>query len=188
MQIVVQGIAGSGALWVEVMKIICGDTSKQSMIDLGCHLAPHTSKLGFWKRTYVDIQERPLDDPEEQQYFVRQDAILYLHVEEEYYDVTIASDFIEHLSEGSGFTLLREMEDNSDKQIIFTPLGPWMLSEDDNPDSHRSAWFPHMLPEYLSIVFLDFHPTLNIGAFFAVKSTPEEMERIEKEIKRKYVK
>lgn len=188
MQIVLEGINGSGELWLDIMKIICGDTSKQSMIDLGCHRAPFTSQLGFWYRTYVDIQDRPLDYPEEQKFFVKFDAIRYLDICEEYFDVAIASDFIEHLQVDKGMQLLKEMEEGADKQIIFTPLGEYMVDRGstDNPDAHRSGWTPEMLPEYLSIVIPDFHPRLNIGAFFATKCSNEEKERIINEIKAKY--
>lgn len=186
MQIVLPGLKGSGELWLGIMKIICGDTSKQSMIDLGCHLAPYTSQLGFWYRAYVDIQERPLDNPEEQQFFIKWDAVLYIGICEEYFDVSIASDFIEHLTKDRGEHLLFRMEEVSDKQIIFTPLGDYMISKDDHPDSHHSGWTPAMMPEYLSIVLPDYHPTLGVGAFFAINCSTEEKQRIFYEIKNKY--
>jgi hypothetical protein len=186
MQITLEGLAGSGELWIDVMKIICGDTSKQCMIDLGCHHAPYTSRLGFRNRTYVDIQDRPLDDPNEQQYFIKWDAIAYLDICEEYFDVCIASDFIEHLTKEKGERLLDEMWKSSDKSIIFTPIGEYMITNDDHPDSHRSAWTPEMLPDWLSIVLPNFHPTLTVGAFFAANCSDEEKTRIYNEIKIKY--
>lgn len=186
MQITLEGIPGSGRVYVDVMKIICNTLHGQSMVDLGAHRAPYTPLLGFTDRTYVDIQDRPLDHTDEQKWFVQSDAIEYLQQTNRRFDVSIASDFVEHLTEKEGRELMLLMQCKSDKQIIFTPLGPWMLSKDDHPDSHRSAWMPDMLPEYLSIVLPDFHPQLKIGAFFAVRCSPEEMERITNEIKIKY--
>ena len=186
MQITLDGLQGSGRVYIDVMKIICNVMHGQSMIDLGAHRAPYTPMLGFTDKTYVDIQDRPLDFADEQKWFVQSDVIEYMQKVDRRFDVSIASDLIEHLSEDDGRKLLQLMEFKSDKQIIFTPLGPYMISEDDNPDSHRSGWFPKMLPEYLSIVLPDFHPSLNKGAFFSVRGSGEEMQRIADEIKLKY--
>lgn len=188
MQIVLLGINGSGELWLEIMKIICGDTSGKSMVDLGCHKAPYTPLLGFKERTYVDIQGRLLDDPNEQKYFTQDDALEFLYYIKNGYDVAIASDFIEHISVERGYEFLAIARLQSKKQIIFTPLGEYMISTDDHPDSHRSGWIPEMLQAYLSIVLPDFHPALGIGAFFAVNCSDEEKQRISNEIKSKYVK
>src|ERR1700753_129845 len=94
--IVFDGIAGSGQLWVHITKIICGDTYKQSMIDLGAFHAPYTPLLGFRERTYVDIQDRPLDHTDEQKWFVKSDAIDYLKSTNKFFDVAISSDSLEH--------------------------------------------------------------------------------------------
>jgi len=188
MQIVLPGINGSGELWLDIMKIICGDTSHKSMIDLGCHKAPYTPLLGFKERVYVDIQGRLLDDPNEQKYFIQDDVLGFLYYIKKRYDVAIASDFIEHVSVEKGYEFLAIARLQSKKQIIFTPLGEYMISDDDHPDSHRSGWTPEMLPIYLSIVLPDFHPILGIGAFFAVNCSDEEKQRIINEIKNKYVK
>lgn len=186
MQIALEGINGSGELWLDIMKIICGDTSKQSMVDLGCFHAPHSPLLGFRERTYVDIQDRSFDHADEKKWFVQGDVVDFLKSTNNFYDTAIASDLIEHLSQQRGKELLTLMEYRSNKQIIFTPLGPWMLSEDNNPDSHLSGWIPEMLPDFISIVLPDFHPTLTVGAFFAFNSSAIEKERIINEIKIKY--
>jgi hypothetical protein len=186
MQITLKGVQGNGRVYIDIMKIICNVLYGQSMIDLGCHRAPYTPMLGFTDKTYVDIQDRPLDFEDEQKWFVQSDVIEYMQKVNRRFDVSIASDLIEHLTEDDGRKLLQLMEFKSDKQIIFTPLGPWMLTKDDNPDSHRSAWMPDMLPEYLSIVLPDFHGELKIGAFFAIRGNVEEMQRIADEIKLKY--
>lgn len=188
MQIVLLGITGSGELWLDIMKIICGDTADKYMVDYGCHRAPYTPLLGFKDRHYIDIQNRPLDYPDEQKYFVQCDFYSFPTNTSKRIDVSIASDFIEHLSLDEGYDLLYVMKSYSDKQIIFTPLGEYMITNDDNPDSHRSGWTPEMLPDYLAIVLPDFHPTLDIGAFFAVNCSDEEKQRIFNEINNKYVK
>jgi len=186
MQITLEGINGSGELWVDIMKIICGDTAKQSMVDLGCHLAPYTPLLGFRERTYVDVQDRPLDHADEKKWLVQSDVVDFLKSTNNFYDTAIASDLIEHLSKERGKEMLTLMEYRSHKQIIFTPLGAWMISEDKHPDSHLSGWIPEMLPDYVSIVLPDFHPTLTVGAFFSFNCSGIEKERIINEIKIKY--
>src|ERR1700682_4204770 len=96
--ITLEGMAGSGELWLDIMRIICGDTEGKSMLDACCHKAPYTSKLGFSERTYVDIQDRPLDDPNEQKYFIKSDIIDYLEKTGKIFHVAICSDAIEHFS------------------------------------------------------------------------------------------
>lgn len=183
MRIDLNGIVGSGELWLKIMKIICGDTHDKSMVDLGCHHAPYTPMLGFKERTYVDIQNRPLDDENEQQFFVQENILCYL-LDAKNVDVSICSDVIEHLNIEKGRLLLHLMSNSSTKQIIFTPLGEYMISEDENPDLHRSGWTPEMLPDYLAIVLPDFHPALNTGAWFGVNCDNEEKLRIINEIKK----
>ena len=97
MILVIKDLIGSGDVYLEIMKAICGDTSDKSMVDLGCHTAPYTARLGFKERTYVDIQDRGLDFKEEEKYFVKKDIIEFME-ECEYFDVSISSDSIEHLS------------------------------------------------------------------------------------------
>lgn len=188
MKIELNDIVGSGELWLDIVKIICGDTSEQSMLDLMCHHAPYTSQLGFKNRIYVDINNRPLDDKNEQQYFIQSDVIEYLlNNLHNHFDVSICSDGIEHLTIDDGYKLLDLMNEISDKQIIFTPIGEYMVTENDNnPDSHRSGWVSEMLPDYLSISIPNFHPLLNSGAWFAVNCSNEEKTRIYNQIKTKY--
>lgn len=182
----IQDKTGSGELLVDVMKIICGDTSEQSMVDIMCHHAPYSPMLGFKKRKYVDINNRPLDHVNEQQYFILSDVFEFFNNNKERYDTIMCMDGIEHLSVNEGYILLEECKKVSDKQIIFTPLGEYMVGTDKNPDCHRSGWLPEMLPDWLAIVFTNFHPTLNIGAWFAVQCSKDEKERIFNQIKNKY--
>jgi hypothetical protein len=138
------------------------------------------------ERTYVDIQYRGFDFPDELVNFRQMDVLEFLPSCIDDYDLMLCSDGLEHLTIEKGQTLIYYMGLCSTMQVIFTPLGEYMISEDEHPDSHRSGWTPAMLPEYLSIVFPDFHPTLGVGAFFAVNCSNEEKQRIINEIKNKY--
>lgn len=180
-------IEGNEEIYLDVMRAICGDTKGKSMLDLGCHHAPYTPKLGFSKRTYVDIQDRPLDDKEEQNRFIQSDIFEYLKsCEEDQFDVAIASDLIEHLSASKGIELLDEMTWVSKKHIIFTPLGELDVDPETNhPDAHKSGWRPEYLKEYACIVFYDFHKQINHGAFFAwyCGDMANDFERVKNELK-----
>lgn len=186
--ITLEGLAGSGELWLDIMRIICGDTSDKIMIDLGCHKAPYTPQLGFKDRLYIDIQDRGLDFPEEQPKFLKRDAIEFLRkvwgrMEP---DVCIASDFIEHLTKEKGQELIALMG-IATKIIIFTPLGDASVTNDGHPDSHASGWLPEDFPDWLCIVLPNFHAAINLGAFFSIECVDEEKQRIHNEIKAKYV-
>lgn len=187
--IVLEGLEGSGELWLDIMRIICGDTAGKSMVDLGAHKAPYTSQLGFSERTYVDVQDRPLDNPQEQQYFVQDDIINYLERIERGPNVFVLSDTIEHLSVEDGYKVVDLMCQKGYKNIIFTPFGEYLIEKEktSNPDSHRSGWIPQMLSAYTSVVLPHFHKSVGVGAFFAFNCNPQETERISIEIKNKYI-
>lgn len=187
MRITIDKLNGSGEVYLDIMKIICGETSGKSMCDLGCHHAPYTPMLGFSDRTYVDIQDRPLDNTGEIINFIQADIFTFLGFCIKRFDVTIASDVIEHFNLHDGYSLCSKMESVSEKQIIFTPLGKYMVDVNaKSPDAHRSGWLPSMLDDYLAIILPNFHPSLNMGAFFAVKCSDVEKDRILKEINVKY--
>lgn len=191
MQIVLPGINGSGGLWLDIMKIICGkmpDHPASNMCDLMCHRAPYTPQLGFKERKYIDVQNRGFDFPEEMRFFEQIDVLEFLKSCTVDYDVMICSDGIEHLTFYQGCEMLALMRMHSSIQIIFTPLGDYMISEEGHPDNHRCGWTPELLPNYLSVVLPYFHPTLNVGAFFAVDCSEVEKQRIFNAIKSKYVK
>lgn len=180
------GIEGSGELYLKVLKAICGDTEGKSMVDLMCYHAPYTPLLGFEKRTYVDIQDRGLDHKEEQQYFIQSDVLDFLRKsKKQEYDVSIVSDGIEHLERIYGVILWTHMSCCSKKQIGFTPLGPCGITNDSNPDSHRSAWYPEDLYGTASIVFPEFHKSIGHGAFFFwdCENIKEDFERVKNELK-----
>lgn len=193
MVIALADVVGSGELWLEIAKIICGTTPQDeysSMCDLMCHRAPYTPQLGFWDRTFVDIQDRGLDfEKEKLLNFVHMDVFDFFEQNTVHYNVMICSDGIEHLTIDQGKDLIWWMENASEKQIVFTPLGDHMVGLGDlnSPDTHRSGWLPEMIPDYLSIVFPNWHPELGIGAFFAINCSGVEKQRIYNEIKSKYV-
>lgn len=182
------GVTGSGEIWLDVIRIICGDTSNMSMVDLMCHHAPYTSQLGFKERTYVDILDRGLDNKDEQQYFIQSDVHLFLFENSHLiWDVSICSDGIEHLPKQSGWDLTWSMKLTSKKQIIFTPTGDNNLAKDAHPDTHKSAWLPNDFKGYGIINFPNFHPEINLGAFFAFlcADVESEFERIKSELNNK---
>lgn len=196
--IIIEGLEGSGELWLDIARIICGKTARKdysSMCDLMCHRIPYTPQLGFDDRVFVDIQDRGLDFPEEKLLnFVKMDAIEFLKQNTAHFDVTICSDGIEHLTIKDGEELLWWMRNRSDKQVVFTPIGPHLISEDDHPDSHKSGWSPEMFSDWLCIVLPDFHKSINLGAFFAINcgdtldyNASKEKQRIYNEITQKYV-
>jgi hypothetical protein len=188
LQITFDNIHGDGYIYLDVLKAICGDTKGKSMIDLCCNLSPYTNQLNFAKRTYVDILPRTLDNKGEQQYFIQDDVLRFLQNKNIHYDVSIASDAAEHMTEMDGVKLLILMELRSDKQILFTPLGEYMVEHDNyNPEAHHSAWTPELTPDYASIVFPKYHKLLNIGAYFFFKchNLEEEFERVKAELKTK---
>lgn len=187
------GVVGNAEVYLDVMKAICGDTSNKSMCDLMCHTAPYTPLLGFKERTYIDIQNRGMDHASELNRLILDDVVKgewdkYLP----WLDVTICSDGIEHLSIKDGLNLLHKMQRSSEKQILFTPLGECNITKDDNPDSHKSGWRPEILNEILIdqwayIVFPNFHPSLNVGAFFfwCCDDIVADFERAKAELKNK---
>jgi hypothetical protein len=178
---------GSGEVHFDVLKAICGDTDGKSMVDLGCGFAAQTRKLGFAERTYVDKVERGL--VEEMPYFLNCDLMSDKWFKEDGYDVSIMLDCIEHFNKESGRYLLHVMQKYSRKQIIFTPYGDYIVetTPTDNPDSHKSGWYPQDLEGWACVVFHNFHPILNIGAFFAFKceNLEQEFERVKNELNNK---
>lgn len=188
MQLTIPSLHGNGQVYLDILKAICGDTVDKSMADLMCYHAPYNSLLGFKERIYVDIQDRGLDHPEEQQYFIKSGVFdFFMDNRDKKYDVMICADGIEHLTKERGKDLILLMEGHSDKQIIFTPLGECMMTNDDHPDSHKSGWLPEDFPGYASIILPDFHPTLNTGAFFAFRceNIQQDFERVINELKNK---
>ncbi len=179
MTITFPDVHGCDEVYMDCLELLTG-TNRKSMIDLGCNLAPHTRKLGFKEKLYVDVLYR--DIQEEQPYFLQADILNMpkeIAVER---DASFCLDCIEHISKSAGWDLLYWMRIFSKRQILFTPLDEWMMTTDDNkdPEAHRSLWRPEELPDYwFKIVFPVYHPTLNIGAhFFAGGISLQEQEQI----------
>lgn len=183
-------VHGSGIIYMDVLRALCGDTTNKTMIDLMSNKAPYTSQLGFKERTYMDILPRKLDNPNEQQFFIQQDVFDIDFINGKMYNVSICSDGIEHLTKENGKRLLYIMNLISVKQILFTPLGDYMVdTQSTDPEGHHSGWLPKDVPEYDCLVFPEWHPTLNIGSFFFFKlgvlNHEEEFKRIVNELKQK---
>lgn len=177
-------IEGDNILHLAILKAICGPTQGKSMIDLCCYHAPTTPKLGFLQRTYVDIQDRYLDDPNEHQYFVCANVLeIQMHFHG-LFDVALCLDGIEHFTKADGMKLLSKMDEISHKQILFTPLGSYNVQpETSHPDTHKSGWEPPMAG-YANIILPNFHPTLGYGAFYFFKchNLEQEFERVKQEL------
>lgn len=190
MQITLEGLTGSGELWLDITRIICGESLNKPdvyLCDLMCHTAPYTSQLEFYHTTFVDVQYRGLENCKKKDFvFYRSDVFEFLDKSFGEFEVMVCADGIEHLSKGNGRRLIKEMEENSKKQIVFTPFGEQSVTNDDHPDAHKSGWWPKDFEEWDCIVMPNFHPTLNCGAFFAYNCSDEEKQRIYKEIKIKY--
>jgi hypothetical protein len=168
-------VVGNREVYMDCLNAIIGE-KRNSMIDLGCNLAPHTPLLGFSERAYYDILDRVLDYPEERIFFTKQDILEV--VPSKVVDVAFALDVIEHLTIEDGYKLLSKMEKYAHKQILFTPLTDLFGFDYDTPDpeAHRSLWNPEMSPQYASIIFPDYHRVWNGGAYFFWKSENIEQE------------
>jgi hypothetical protein len=169
MTLIFENVHGTGEVYMDCLKAICGDTEGKSMIDLCCCTAPNTPLLGFKERKYVDVLPRILDHPSEQEFFEQDDVLNFLNGPKmKYYDMVICSDGIEHLTKAEGYDLINLAWFFSEKQIYFTPLGDYMVDKNDtNPENHHSGWIPDDLSgNFHCIVFPHYHKLLNTGAFF----------------------
>ena len=165
MKKVVPGVQGCNDVFLGVLRAIIGPAESQSLIDLCCNLAPLTRTLGFGKRVYVDVLQRDLG--EESPHFVQADVLGDHPVLQETYDVSVCLDGIEHLHKEQGEVLIQRMLHISKTRIIFTPLNPWMMEpHNPHPETHKSLWTPEDLPDWASVIFPVYHPTLDIGAWF----------------------
>lgn len=194
MQITFEGVHGNDEVYMDCLRAICGGTQGKSMADLCCNLAPHTPKLGFKHTVYVDIISRKLDHEAEQPFFVNADIFEYLKTVSNppkyAFDTIILSDAIEHIYKPKGFELLDLIFFASARQVLFTPLGEYMVDDTDNPEGHHSGWTPEDFngKNFAFIVFPNYHPTLSIGAFFAWHcdtGMKKDFERVKNELKEK---
>jgi len=177
---------GSIEIYFSVLNAIIGE-ERSSMIDLGCAFAPNTPMLRFKNRTYVDVVERKLDHPDEQQYFHKLD-ILKHNWNYHQYHTAFCLDVIEHLTPKDGIRLIEIMEDISEKQVLFTPLDNIFGLVDENnkdPEAHRSLWKPEHLPDFAHLIFPNYHKQWNGGAFFMFKTkyTKNDFEKVKQKLK-----
>lgn len=183
-ELIFEHITNGNEVYFDCLNAILGDTPRNSMIDLGSNLAPHTARLGFKERKYVDILPRTLDYHEEQQYFEQAD-ILDTPLDK-HYTVAFSLDCVEHLTIPNGFKLIQIMNTISYKQILFSPLTDLFGFdyETDNPEAHRSLWHPVMFEGYAALTFPNFHKIWNGGAFFVWRCDDIDMdfERVTNEI------
>ena len=161
---------GSYPLYESIIQAIIGpNIHEQSLIDLCSCEATVTRKLPFQEKTYVDVLDC-WDIPGQMDRFVQTDVLGDHEIFNKHYDVANCSDGIEHLIKDDGIRLVERMKTISDKQILFTPLGNYLV-EVGNPDPkcHKSGWYPDDFEGFAAIIAPKYHPTLGIGAFWVWK-------------------
>lgn len=166
----------------KLLKIISG-AQTDSFIDLCSYEAGMTRDLPFRRKVFVDAITPP--HPPSQGTFIEASILSDHPIFNERFDVAFCLDGIEHLHKAEGFQLLSRMQTISRKQIVFTPLGEYMVNpHDSHPHSHKSGWLPEDVRDHAVIVCPNWHPTLGVGAFFFFKceNLQAEFERVKAEI------
>lgn len=159
---------GSMPLWIEIFVRILGRPADQvTLIDLCCGRMGNTGLLRFGRSLHVDLTD--YDERPRSAAFLKHDVLTLSETLDGLFDVALCSDGIEHLSKPDGMTLIDRMVRLSPRQIIFTPLGEYMVDPGaTSPEAHRSGWVPEDFPTgWDTQVFPNWHPTLNIGALWA---------------------
>jgi len=124
----------------------------RSLIDLCCCHAQLTGVLGFEKRRYLDVIERTLAHPSEQNFFVQTDVLKEHELFNEHWDVATCLDGIEHVTKEQGLLLRDRMVAIADLshqpilgvcrrrattsgriQKVTSPFGQQMISPDGLP-------------------------------------------------------
>ena len=157
-------------LYETIIKAIIGSKiNQQSLIDLCSCEATVTRNLTFKNKIYVDVLDC-WDIPGQMHNFIQTDVLGNHEIFNQHFDVANCSDGIEHLIKEDGFKLIERMKNISDKQILFTPLGNYMVETgNDDPKCHKSGWCPEDFEGFASIVAPQYHPTLGehgVGAFW----------------------
>jgi hypothetical protein len=180
---------GSFELYDKITHAIVGPMENLTMIDLCCCEATMTRNYLFKEKTYIDVLDC-WEIPGQMDRFVQADVLGDHPVFDKHYDVAICSDGIEHLSKEDGLKLVERMKAISDKQIIMTPLGCYLVDENGtDPRGHKSGWQPEEFEGFNSVVFPQYHPTLGengLGAFWVWRSNDmdTEMMRVQKAFKK----
>lgn len=178
-------LEGTSQLHLDVLNAILEQPGGMTIVDLMACEGSQTSLIECGRHIYVDLVKREIKNfHKEKDVFVQQDAIEFLKEMEFRASAITCLDGIEHLQKEDGLKLIALMEKKSDRQIIFTPLGDWLIEEvkTENPDSHKSGWQPEEFEAlgYACLVFPNFHSTMGVGGLFAFKcgGLKEEFERV----------
>lgn len=179
---------GSPQRHLDILNAICAPKGLGRALDVMCCEGNSTKHLNYARKVFVDIQYRDIEmNPKD--LFVVTDVFNFLSHDDCIYDVALCMDGIEHLEKGEGHMLIKGLEKTSDKVVFFTPLGNYVITDDNDPDHHHSGWLPEEFEAlgYHTIVMPNFHRQLNVGAFFAFKYTMyfslEETARLKESIK-----
>lgn len=154
-----------------VMTAIVGRPMQElTLIDLCSCEATVTRNLPFREKTYVDVGD--WDIPEQMDRYIKADVLGDHPCFDKRYDVATCLDGIEHFTKENGFKLIERMKKISDVQILFTPLGDYLVGfgDQNDPNTHKSGWLPEDFKGFGVIVAKNFHKTLGIGAFWAWNS------------------
>jgi hypothetical protein len=180
---------GSYELYEKISRSIIGpQMAEQTFIDLCCCEATVTRRYEFREKTYVDVLDC-WHIPGQMHRFVQADVLGEHEIFDKQYNIAYCSDGIEHLLKEDGFRLIEKMEKISSKQILFTPLGEYLVdASNPDPKGHKSGWHPNDFPGFAAIVAPNYHPTLNIGAFWVWKCQDIEadFERVSQHLHNDY--
>ena len=155
---IVRSIIGTKEDDLSCLELCCGEMSNSRLFKFREHIAVDV----------VDYPNRPKEFP-----FVQTDIVKWDHkCFQRKYDVCWIADGLEHLHKIDGNNLLLRMEAVARIPIVFVPLGPYRVDETSTaPEAHKSAWYPSEFHArgWKTEVHEDWHPLLNLGAFFAHK-------------------
>ena len=183
---------GYSEVHLDVLKVLVGEIwrMEKDMVDLCCGFAAQTRQLQFSDKNFIDIVDRDL--AEENVNFEVRDVMEFIGCRfPQKLHSTFLLDAIEHFKKEEGKKILYWMNENSERSIVFTPLGDYLIetTETNNPDSHKSGWHPEEFEEngWVTVVFPNFHKLLGIGAFFALKcdNIKDEFKNIYYELNQK---
>src|SRR5579871_3101446 len=98
---------GNSEMHLCVLDNLCAWTSREGIfIDLMCCEGSQTSRLDFKRKIFVDVQERPIVNMKDVDFFIKGDVFHFNSVMAHTgwtADVMVCLDGIEHLSKEGGF-------------------------------------------------------------------------------------
>lgn len=168
-----ESIVGSGALWIDVINGILGETHRGSLLDLCCGHPILSSQLGFERHVGVDLNEYPESAMCSE--FRKRDALDDIsEIDTDSYELALCSDGLEHFKWEDGIIMLGEMARVGKLAIVFVPTkrkdyGYSMDENSNDPHVHKSLWSHEQFQSlgWQTRTFPNWHPTLNLGACFA---------------------